>query len=91
MDQPTPTPEPIPSTHTLQSSTFFLCPKCNANQWLADYDAAIVQPVDYLVQLDTGELEATYSQPGEIVEEGPTEQWRCENCGYTIDTQVLPK
>lgn len=66
-------------------ATDVICPTCGGSQWVADYQAAVVQPVSKLVRLDDGSYEADYTEPGRIVEEGPTEDWRCLGCGFKIE------
>lgn len=50
-------------------SEAYVCPQCGADQWVADYSAAVTQTVDKLVRLPDGSFDATYSEPAVIVEE----------------------
>jgi len=63
-------------------SEAYVCPQCGADQWVADYSVVVTQTVDKLVRLPDGSFDATYSEPAVIVEEGPTVDWRCSDCGH---------
>lgn len=59
------------------------CPQCGDDNWRARYMAAVNQPCDLERKAD-GTIEASFSEPGEIVEEQPTESYACVTCGYLI-------
>jgi hypothetical protein len=65
----------------------FKCPNCGDDDWWEDATAATRQRIN-LTQHDDGSFTPDYLDPAEIVEEGPTEAFRCRGCDYTIDRLV---
>lgn len=63
------------------------CPKCNGNNWVAEYMASVKQRVEVVGFNDAGELQLNYTDPAEIVQEedGEDDQVRCRDCEYTVD------